>query len=114
MRPMDLAQFLFYLQYVVQVAANAAVAFYVFPLFKKLRYPFLQLFGFSALLGVFSAVANWTIQRYPIPPNELSWIWCAIQTAGVIDLILYAVSVLLMVRHFVATNAVPIKPEHED
>ena len=105
---MTLAESLDYLAFLVQVAANVAVAFYVFPMWRQHRLRFFAIFGFSALLGIFTAVTSWTWARQPMAQADYYWFWCALQVLYIADLILYATGVVLMVRHFQsASTAVP-------
>ena len=105
---MTFAESLDYLAFLVQVAANVAVAFYVFPMWRQRRLRFFPILGFSALIGIFTTVTNWTWARQPMSQADYYWFWCAVQVLGIADLVLYAVGVVLMVRHFQsASTAVP-------
>lgn len=88
-----------YLGFVVQVAANVAVAFYVLTLWRQHRLRFLLVFGVSALLGIFTGVADQLLVKTPMADDVYVRLWCAIGLLRIIDLVLYAGSVVLMVRH---------------
>jgi predicted ABC-type exoprotein transport system permease subunit len=97
---MTLVESIDYLSFLVQIAANVAVAFHVFPMWRQRRLRFFAIFGVSSLLGIFTAVTNWTWARQPMAEADYYWLWCAVQVLGIADLILYALGVVLMVRYF--------------
>jgi predicted ABC-type exoprotein transport system permease subunit len=97
---MTFAESLVYFAFVVQVASNVAVAFYVFPMWRERSLRFFPILGCSAILGAFTTVANWTWSRQPMSQADYYWFWCGVQVLGIVDLVLYSVGVVLMVRHF--------------
>lgn len=105
---MTFAESLAYLAFLVQVGANVAVAFYVFPMWRQRRLRFFPILGFSALIAIFTTVTNWTWARQPMSQEDYYGLWCAVQILSIGDLVLYAFGVVLMVRHFQTTpTAIP-------
>ena len=97
---MTLPQTLDYLAFVVQLATNVAVASYVFPMWRRRRLGFFGVLGFSALLGVFTAVASRMLGYSAISQQEYYLLWSSTTFLYIVDLILYAIGIRLMVRHF--------------
>ncbi len=100
---MTLAESLASLEFLVQVTTNVSVAFYVFPMWRQRRLRFFLILGFSALLGIFTTVASWTVGRNPMSEQDYYWFWCATTLLGAVDLILYGLGIILMVRYFQST-----------
>ncbi len=97
---MTFVESLNYFSLIAQIPTNVVVAAYVFPMWQKYRQPFFLLLSFSALLGIFTAVANWAFEHRPMSEGEAYWLWCAIKFLNCVNLILYAVGITLMVRHY--------------
>ncbi len=97
---MTFAESLAYCSFLAQVTANVLVAVYVFPLWRKRRLRFFALFGLSALIGAFIAVANWTFGRQPMSEQDRYWFWCATHILSIADYALITAAFVLMVRHF--------------
>lgn len=110
---MTLAESLDYFSFVVQVGTNVAVAFYVLPMWRQRRLRFFAILGFSALLGVFTSVTSHTLARNPMSEHDYYWFWCASTFLGIVDLILYAVGILLMVHHFQSAAASTPPPSQD-
>lgn len=85
--------------YLVQIAGNVAVAYYVFPMWRKLRLRFLLVFGLAALLNVFVNFIALVLLRQP-PDIHFEWCWQATRFLWIVDLILFPIAILMMVRHF--------------
>lgn len=97
---MTFAESLAYLAFLVQVAANVAVVFYVLPIWRQRRLRFFPILGFSAIIGILTTITNWTCARQPMSQADYYWFWCVVQILSIADLVLYAVGVVFMVRHF--------------
>ncbi len=107
---MTFSESLAYLAFLVQVAANVAVAFVVFPMWRQRRLHFFLILGFSALLGVFTTVVNWIWGERPMLEADYYRFWCAMQILSIVDLACYAVGIALMVRRFRSRPAVSSTP----
>lgn len=110
---MTLAEALQFLLFAVAIAANVAVAFYVMPMWRQRRLRFFAILGCSALLGIFVALADRFLNHTPMSVEQYYWLWCATVFLNIVDLVLYAVGVILMIRHFQNTTAPPPPPSQD-
>jgi predicted ABC-type exoprotein transport system permease subunit len=97
---MTLAEFLTPLSFIIQVATNVIVVAFVMPMFRKHRLRFFALIGFSAMLGIFVSVMFWKLDQRSVAEEEYIQLWCALTVLGSLDLIIYAVGIVQMVRFF--------------
>ncbi|MEQ1853734.1 MAG: hypothetical protein ABMA01_19330 [Chthoniobacteraceae bacterium] len=105
---MSIAETLYLLAFIAQVAMNVAVAFYVFPMWRQRRLSFLLILGMAALIDLYIVVADWIINHQRMPQNDFYWCWCAARLLSVADYILYGTGIILMVRHLRSTP--PVTP----
>jgi predicted transporter len=84
---------------IAQIGTNAVIALCVFGLWRKVRETFLLIFGMNALLGLCTGLAAYFIKWYPLSDQQNKVIWSVSSITTIIDMILYAIAIIGMVRY---------------
>ena len=101
---LTLEQVVEYLSFLIYVAAEVVVLFYVAPAWRRLRHRFLALIAIGSALGLYTIIGDYTIARRPSSEEQYYWYWMGRQAASAVCMICYASGVYLMVRHVLRTH----------
>ena len=98
---MTFVESLDYLTFLAYVVVEVVVLFNVFPLWRRLRHPFLALLCIGAALGLYATATDYTLGLNPISQRQYYWYWVTRQFVGIAAMGFYGAGIFFMVRYLV-------------